>query len=57
MRDLRTRIAAVICDMDALLFCDREDLIGATVYVTREPCYACDKLLQAAGVEAVVWPT
>jgi deoxycytidylate deaminase len=26
------------------------------LYVTREPCYACDKLIQAAGVHAVVWP-
>jgi deoxycytidylate deaminase len=31
-------------------------LVGATLYVTREPCYACDKLIQGAGVHAVVWP-
>jgi tRNA(Arg) A34 adenosine deaminase TadA len=26
------------------------------LYVTREPCYACDKAIQAAGVHGVVWP-
>jgi tRNA(Arg) A34 adenosine deaminase TadA len=30
--------------------------VGATLYVTREPCYACDKAIQAAGVHGVVWP-
>jgi dCMP deaminase len=47
---------AVHAEANALLYCDREDLVGATLYVTREPCYACDKLIQAAGVHAVVWP-
>lgn len=48
---------AVHAEANALLYSDREDLIGATLYVTREPCYACDKLIQAAGVHAVVWPS
>ncbi len=47
---------AVHAEMNALLYCDREDLVGATLYVTREPCYACDKAIQAAGVHGVVWP-
>lgn len=47
---------AVHAEANALLYCDREDLVGATLYITREPCYACDKLIQAAGVHAVVWP-
>ncbi len=47
---------AVHAEANALIYCDREDLVGATLYVTREPCYACDKLIQAAGVHAVVWP-
>jgi len=47
---------AVHAEANALIYCNREDLVGATIYVTREPCYGCDKLIQAAGVEAVVWP-
>jgi dCMP deaminase len=47
---------AVHAEANALIHCDREDLVGATIFVTREPCYACDKLIQAAGVHAVVWP-
>jgi dCMP deaminase len=47
---------AVHAEANALIYCNREDLVGATLYVTREPCFACDKLIQAAGVHAVVWP-
>ena len=38
------------------MYCDRADLIGATLYITREPCYACEKLIQAAGITEVWWP-
>jgi deoxycytidylate deaminase len=47
---------AVHAEANALIYCNREDLVGATMYVTREPCYACSKLIEGAGVEAVVWP-
>lgn len=47
---------AVHAEANALIYCNREDLVDATVYITREPCFDCDKLLQAAGVSAVVWP-
>jgi dCMP deaminase len=47
---------AIHAEANALIHCDRSDLQGATVYVTREPCFDCDKLLQGAGVHAVVWP-
>ena len=47
---------AVHAEANALLYCDREDLVGATLYITREPCYACSKLIAAAGIVAVVWP-
>ncbi len=50
------RCNAIHAEANALIHCDREDLVGATIYVTREPCYACDKLIQAAGVHGVVWP-
>jgi len=47
---------AVHAEANALLYCDREDLIGSTLYITREPCYGCQKLIDAAGVEKVVTP-
>lgn len=46
---------AVHAELNALLFCDRQDLPGSTLYVTREPCYGCSKAIQAAGVKEVVW--
>lgn len=48
------RCVAVHAEANALLYCDREDLVGATLYVTREPCYGCQKLIDAAGIERVV---
>jgi Deoxycytidylate deaminase len=47
---------AVHAELNALLFCDREDLPGATLYVTREPCGGCRKAIAAAGIVRVVWP-
>jgi dCMP deaminase len=51
-----TRCVAIHAEANALLYCDREDLVGATLYVTREPCYACEKLIEAAGIAHVIWP-
>ncbi len=47
---------AVHAEANALLYCDREDLIGATLYITRAPCYACEKLIAASGIVRVVYP-
>lgn len=47
---------AVHAEANALLFCDREDLPGSTLYVTRQPCTDCAKLIAAAGIERVVTP-
>lgn len=47
---------AIHAEANALLYCDREDLIGATLYITREPCYGCRKLIMATGVVRVVTP-
>lgn len=46
---------AVHAEANALLYCDREDLVGATLYITREPCYACTKLIAATGITRVVF--
>jgi dCMP deaminase len=47
---------AVHAEANALLYCDREDLQGSTVYLTTDPCDGCLKLITASGVERVVWP-
>lgn len=47
---------AVHAEANALLYCDRADLIDATLYITREPCTECTKLIRAAGVSKVVTP-
>jgi dCMP deaminase len=43
--------------MNAIIYCNREDLPGATIYVTREPCAGCMKMIVGAGIESVVFPT
>lgn len=48
---------AVHAEVNAVLYADRADVVGSTVYVTREPCAACTKTCRAAGVEALVWPS
>lgn len=47
---------AIHAELNALLFCDRQDLPGSTLYVTREPCYGCLKAIKAAGITKVVTP-
>jgi dCMP deaminase len=49
------RCVAVHAEANALLWA-KEDLTDATMYVTREPCYACSKLIAGAGIRRVVWP-
>ncbi|WP_367138008.1 cytidine/deoxycytidylate deaminase family protein [Saccharothrix sp. HUAS TT1] len=47
---------AVHAEANALLYCDRADLPGSTLYLTRKPCEGCWKLIEAAGVARVVIP-
>lgn len=47
---------AVHAEANALLYCDRDDLIGATLYITTNPCDGCLKLIRATGIVRVVWP-
>lgn len=51
-----TRCVAVHAEANALLHADREDLVGATLYITRAPCAGCTKLIEAAGIKKVIWP-
>ncbi|MGW0245105.1 deoxycytidylate deaminase [Nocardia goodfellowii] len=47
---------AIHAEANALLFCDLADRVGATIYITRKPCYACSKLIAGAGITRVVTP-
>ncbi|WP_433662532.1 deoxycytidylate deaminase [Nocardia sp. CA-128927] len=47
---------AVHAEANALLDANRYDLIGATLYITREPCGGCLKLIEAAGITRIVHP-
>ncbi|MBO8171466.1 MAG: dCMP deaminase family protein [Bacillaceae bacterium] len=42
-------------EVNLMLFTDREDRIGATVYVTDEPCWNCAKMLANSGIKEVVY--
>lgn len=46
---------AIHAELNALLYCDRSDLPGSTLYITRQACYGCLKAIAAAGVEWVVY--
>jgi len=47
---------AIHAELNALLYCDRNDLPGSTLYITRRPCYGCMKAIKASGVEWVGYP-
>lgn len=47
---------AIHAELNALLYCDRDDLPGSTLYVTRAPCYSCSKAIRAAGIVKTVYP-
>ena len=46
---------AIHAEANALLHCNREDLVGSTLYLTDKPCDGCMKLIIGAGVARVVW--
>lgn len=48
-------VRTIHAEQNALLFADREELKGATAYVTHEPCENCAKLLVQAGIKRVVF--
>lgn len=47
---------SVHAEANALLYCDRADLLGSTIYITRKPCIACSKLIIGAGIKRIVTP-
>ncbi|HJV44589.1 MAG TPA: dCMP deaminase family protein [Bacillota bacterium] len=42
-------------EQNLLLFTDRDDRVGATVYVTDQPCWVCANLLANSGVTEIVY--
>ncbi|MBP3886713.1 MAG: hypothetical protein J6F30_03505 [Cellulosilyticum sp.] len=54
-------------ELDAIIKCNRQDLIGASIYVYREdsfgnlrmcrPCEACRKLIRDSGIKEVYYTT
>lgn len=47
---------ALHAEQNLIRMADWRFLIGATLYVTREPCGGCWKLIRGAGFHRVVWP-
>lgn len=47
---------ATHAETNALLYADRADCLGSTMYVTCSPCLSCLRLLRASGVARVVFP-
>lgn len=45
---------AVHAEANALLYADRANTEGATLYCTDAPCGGCDKLIRGAGIVRVV---
>lgn len=49
---------AIHAEMNAIAQCAQHTggTLGATLYVTYEPCPGCWRLIRASGLEQVVWP-
>lgn len=48
-------IRTIHAEQNLLLFTDRADREGATVYVTDEPCWTCANMLANSGVMEIVY--
>lgn len=46
---------ALHAEQNALLYTDRLDLVGATIYITDPPCAGCQKLIRGAGLAAIYY--
>ena len=45
---------SIHAEANALMFCDRRDREGGTIYVTTSMCYTCAKLVANSGLSRVV---
>jgi len=48
-------IRTIHAEVNLMLFTDRADREGATVFVTDSPCYNCAKMLANSGIKEVVY--
>jgi dCMP deaminase len=53
-RDLKLA-ATIHAEANAILFAERDRLVGATLYVTHPPCPQCAALIAQAGISSVVY--
>lgn len=47
---------AVHAELNAIMRAGRDRCVGATIYVTREPCDGCWRVIEGAGIVRAVWP-
>ena len=45
---------AIHAEQNALMFCDRRDRLGGTIYITTSVCVTCAKQVANSGLERVV---
>ncbi len=48
-------VRTVHAEQNALLFSDRDEREGATLYVTALPCFVCTRLIANSGIAEVVY--
>lgn len=48
---------AYVChaELNAIINCERKDLMGAKIYTTLYPCYECAKMIIQAGIKDVYY--
>lgn len=47
---------ALHAEWNVLLRATWEQMMGATLYITEEPCHVCKNLIAGTGIREVVWP-
>ena len=50
-----TGCTAIHAEANAIIRAGRARCVGATMYVTSEPCDLCSSLLDAAGIARTIW--
>ncbi len=52
----QTGCVVIHAEMNAIMRAGRDNCIGATIYITDEPCEMCKPLISAAGIAEVHYP-
>ena len=52
----RHQCIAIHAEANAIMRASWEEMVGATLYTTKEPCDACFRLFMGTPLEAVIWP-